>query len=176
MSSAYPGAVDVFPPRHDGPTSVIHAGHINDLQEAVVAIQETLGVDPAGTASSVAERLSTGTSLLVAAETPLSAPRAVTFSDAGSVRYLDAVDPDDVGRLPLVTIQAAAAAGDMVRVVSSGAVPWPMSGLTRGQSLFLGRNGRLMTNQPMSVAYTQIIAYALDADTIFVDPQQPILI
>ncbi|GLY32126.1 hypothetical protein [Kineosporia sp. NBRC 101731] len=174
MVSQYPAAFDAFPVRADGDT--IFAGHVDALQDAVVAIQETLGVNPQGASGSLAERLATGTTLLVTAETPLSAPRAVTFNEAGTVRYLDASDPDDVGRLPLVTIQAAAAAGDFVRVVSQGAVPWPSSGLARGSSLFLGRSGRLMTNQPMNVAYTQIVAYALDADTIYVDPQQPILI
>lgn len=173
--STYPAGVDTFTTHTDGPNSVIYAAHVNALQDAVVAIEETLGANPQGGAGTVADRLAGAQLLTATAETALSSPRAVTFSEAGSVRYLDAADVADVGRLPLVTMQSAAGAGATVNLVGQGPTSWPAGGLTPGDPLFLGRFGTLMRLQPISVAFTQIIAYALDTNSIYVDPQPPIL-
>lgn len=173
MPSQYPDAFDTFPSRSDG--QPIYAAHVQNLQDSVAAIQSTLGLHPEGTSSTVSERLSSGFEFTATADEPLSSPRVVTFSESGFVRYMDASDPADTGVLPLVTVQSASMAGQEVRVVSQGPVAWSSSGLIRGATLFLGRHGTIMSAQPAGMVFSLIVAYALDTDTIFVDPQQPIL-
>lgn len=46
MSSSYPGGLDSFPARSNGPGDTIDASHINALQDAVTAIETALGVNP----------------------------------------------------------------------------------------------------------------------------------
>ena len=56
MSASYPSKVKSFPTRVNY-TEVIDASHPNTLQEEVVAIETTLGVNPQGAYSTVNERL-----------------------------------------------------------------------------------------------------------------------
>lgn len=63
MTTAYPGAVDVFTTR--AAQGVIASSHINDLQDAVAAVQAALGVNPKGSAATVAARIAA-----VEAQTP----------------------------------------------------------------------------------------------------------
>jgi hypothetical protein len=46
MASNYPGGLDTFTARSDGPGQVILAAHINALQDAVAAVEAALGVNP----------------------------------------------------------------------------------------------------------------------------------
>jgi hypothetical protein len=46
MASNYPGGLDTFTARSDGPGQVILAAHINALQDAVTAVETALGVNP----------------------------------------------------------------------------------------------------------------------------------
>jgi hypothetical protein len=55
MASSFPGAIDSFTTKVDGVDDVM-AAHVNDLQDAVVAIQTELGVDPAGSDPDVVTR------------------------------------------------------------------------------------------------------------------------
>lgn len=55
MSTSYPGAVDSFPARSNGQT--IQAAHVQNLQDAVAAIETELGTNPSGAATSVASSL-----------------------------------------------------------------------------------------------------------------------
>lgn len=56
--SLFPGQIDSFTVKKNDPGGdEIRAEHINDLQDSVVAIEETLGTNPQGTFTSVAERL-----------------------------------------------------------------------------------------------------------------------
>jgi len=57
MSVNYPGALDSFVAKQDGPTHKIMAAHINKLQEAVVAVETELGTDPAGSLDNLKARL-----------------------------------------------------------------------------------------------------------------------
>ncbi|GAB3250990.1 hypothetical protein [Kineosporia babensis] len=175
MSTAYPHAVDVFPDRHDGPTSVIRAGHINDLQDAITAVQETLGVNPANGSASVADRLSQMGVIHATADQPLSSPLAVTFTETGHVRPISAFDPADAGQLVMVTWTAAAEAGDEVALITGGSLPWPAGGLTPGQALYLRDAGQLSPLPPIGAAFLQIIAVALEPDLAWVAPQALIL-
>ena len=54
--SDYPGAVDSFATKVDNVDDVL-AAHVNDLQAAVVAVQNELGTDPAGDHATVKARL-----------------------------------------------------------------------------------------------------------------------
>lgn len=55
MASSYPGAIDSFTTKSAGQT--ITAAHVNDMQDAVVAVQTELGTDPAGSEVDVKTRL-----------------------------------------------------------------------------------------------------------------------
>ena len=48
MASSYPGALDSFTAKVDNVDDVL-AAHVNDLQNAVVAVETELGTNPAGT-------------------------------------------------------------------------------------------------------------------------------
>jgi hypothetical protein len=56
MSTNYPGALDSYSDKTDSVDDVM-AADVNNLQDAVVAIQTELGTDPAGTLTDVATRL-----------------------------------------------------------------------------------------------------------------------
>lgn len=45
MPASYPDAIKEFTPKEDG-VDIILAAHINELQEEITAIQQTLGVNP----------------------------------------------------------------------------------------------------------------------------------
>lgn len=66
MASTYPGAFDTFPARV--PNTPVAASHVNALQDAAVAIQATLGINPQGAAASVAARLANAHVLTVTAD------------------------------------------------------------------------------------------------------------
>lgn len=55
--SVYPGQLDLFTEHTDGLQYVILADHINYPQSAVLAIEQTLGINPQGAYPTVAERL-----------------------------------------------------------------------------------------------------------------------
>ena len=69
--SDYPGALDSWTDKTDGVDSYL-AAHINDLQNAVEAVQTELGTDPAGSADDLKTRL------------------AMALSDAGILQFADA--------------------------------------------------------------------------------------
>ena len=69
--SDYPGALDSWTDKTDGVDSYL-AAHINDLQDAVEAVQTELGTDPAGSLTDVTTRL------------------AMSLSDAGILQFADA--------------------------------------------------------------------------------------
>jgi hypothetical protein len=56
MATNYPDAIDTYAAKVDGVTDVM-ASHINDLQDAVEAIETELGTDPAGSFTDVKTRL-----------------------------------------------------------------------------------------------------------------------
>lgn len=63
MSSLYPKYQDVFTVKRneqgDGNGDHVMAEHINDLQDAIISVQETLGTDPQGTSQTVSDRVGT---------------------------------------------------------------------------------------------------------------------
>ena len=52
MSTSYPGALDNYTPKVDG-VDTVAAAHLNDLQDAVRAVEQVLGTNPAGSYASV---------------------------------------------------------------------------------------------------------------------------
>ena len=57
MASSYPGGLDSFTTKEDK-VDLNQASHINDLQNAIVAAQTELGINPAGTRTDLLTRLS----------------------------------------------------------------------------------------------------------------------
>lgn len=56
MASSFPSSLDSYTANTDGVDDVI-AADVNELQEAIVAIETELGTDPAGTETDVSDRL-----------------------------------------------------------------------------------------------------------------------
>lgn len=56
MTTSYPSGIDSYTTKVNG-VDTPDAAHINDLQTAVVSIETELGVDPAGSAATVAARI-----------------------------------------------------------------------------------------------------------------------
>lgn len=56
MSTSYPGALDSYTPKVDG-VDTVSAAHVNDLQDAVEALEAALGTNPASGFSSVGAAL-----------------------------------------------------------------------------------------------------------------------
>lgn len=171
--TVYPAALDHFTRHTDAVGEKVRAAHVNELQAAVEAIQGTLGVNPQGVAPTVAEQVRADYISALPA-TVLSSPRACTYTDAGTVRYLDANEPTDAGRLVLVSTQAAAMLTPIL-FITGGILTWPSNDLTPGHALYLGGEGRLVNTPPVFPAFTQIIATATAPDQIWVAPQPPIL-
>jgi hypothetical protein len=89
VTTAYPTGIDLFTTKVSG--APVGSAHVNDLQDAVEAIQETLGTSPQGAAASVKARIA-------AVET--------TAGAAASSATVTALD----GRVTTVETVAAAAA------------------------------------------------------------------
>lgn len=53
MSTQYPNAIDQFPVHQDNANEKITAAHINDIQDAIVAIEQTVGTTTNGLTSKV---------------------------------------------------------------------------------------------------------------------------
>jgi hypothetical protein len=100
MASTYPGAVDTFPTRADGQT--ITPAMFNDLQNAVIAIQTELGLDPAGSLATVLARLAVS----LAADGDLALTGVSTLTISGGVVTA-------TGNRHLVDTQGAAATDDL---------------------------------------------------------------
>lgn len=58
--SDYPGGIDAFTAKEDGAGHYVFADYFNTLQDAVVAVQTALGVNPQGSYDDVAARLDDG--------------------------------------------------------------------------------------------------------------------
>lgn len=56
MASSYPTALDSFETHADGVEEVIHAQDVNDIGQAVGAVQTVLGINPQGDELTVAAR------------------------------------------------------------------------------------------------------------------------
>lgn len=66
----YPGALDEFPTRLDGPDQWIRAEHLNLTQDAITAIEVTLGIDPQSSFGTVSARIAALEARVNALENP----------------------------------------------------------------------------------------------------------
>lgn len=57
MASSYPQSLDSFETHQDNVAEVIHAEDVNNIGQAVGAVQTVLGINPQGTELTVAARL-----------------------------------------------------------------------------------------------------------------------
>ena len=81
MAALYPGSLDSFTPKTDGPAQKIMAAHVNDLQNSVVAIETELGTDPAGSLVDLKTRLAV---MLTAAGGLIGPERIKTVAKSGA--------------------------------------------------------------------------------------------
>lgn len=90
MASSYPGALDSLtnPVATDPLNNPAHAGQHADANDAIEAIQSTLGINPEGTYSTVAERMDEVDN--AAASAAASASAAATSASVALVAELDA--------------------------------------------------------------------------------------
>lgn len=57
MATNFPSSIDTFPTHIDNNNEKIAANHLNNIQDVIVEIEQTLGTDPNGSANTVKERL-----------------------------------------------------------------------------------------------------------------------
>lgn len=57
MSTSYPSGYDTYSTHQNGVSEIVSASHVNNLQDAVSALEHALGLSPNGTASDVAARV-----------------------------------------------------------------------------------------------------------------------
>jgi hypothetical protein len=106
-----------------------------------------------------------GGSLTIVALTALSGHRAVTAFGG----YASQLDSTALGVLGVIT--QAASAGDVVEVVQSGPIDWPAGNLTPNLPLFLGVEG-MLTQEPPVTGWLRAMGVALDADRVSIEVAQ----
>jgi hypothetical protein len=57
MAASFPSAIKSFITRVDGQGNIIYAQYMNDIQDEIAAIEAELGIDPAGSAATVKDRI-----------------------------------------------------------------------------------------------------------------------
>lgn len=152
MTTAYPGGLDSLKTNINGATdtlqSVPHDAQHNDANAAINAIEATLGTNPQGTYSTVADRLDAGANTLTAGTATTGAPgTAMSFTitgeapnqvlnmtvprgDAGSVTAVAGVAPDAGGNVDLSGVVPLL---DVDGLVSPAQIPSGGLGLVRGR-------------------------------------------
>jgi hypothetical protein len=106
-----------------------------------------------------------GGSLTIVALTALSGHRAVTAFGG----YASQLDSTALGVLGVIT--QSASAGDVVEVVQSGPIDWPAGNLTPNLPLFLGVDG-MLTQEPPITGWLRVMGVALDADRVSIEVTQ----
>jgi hypothetical protein len=137
MASAYPGAIDTFTTKATG--EVVEAAHVNDLQNAIVAVQTELGADPAGSAATVLARLAV--SLAADGDLALTGVSTLTISggsitvtgnrhvvDTESSAASDSLDTINGGAAGLITLLRIANDGRNVVITQAGNILTPTGG------------------------------------------------
>lgn len=108
MTTVYPGTLDSWTDKTDG-VDIYYAAHVNNLQDAVEAIETELGTDPAGTATDLKTRLSKS----LAALGDLQFKAATTLTIASGV-----ITPTQ--NWHLVETQSSAATDDLDTITAMG--------------------------------------------------------
>lgn len=98
--------------------------------------------------------------------------RVVIGNTDGTVRYADATDLTDLGRVLGVT-QTAAADGEPVNVIVRGYYEEPTWTWNTTLPLYVGSNG-LITQTAPTVGFSQIIGFAETPTRIFIRMREPI--
>lgn len=182
MASDYPGALDTFSnptsstPMNDGTTP--HAAQHADANDAIEAIQATLGVDPQGSESTVADRIAAleggggggGGLVLIDSQTGISGASSITFDgvfdstyDAYRIVFVNAKQstPSWVGMQlrKAGTDRTSAYLSEMIDKAGGGS-PGSLSGSTSefrlGTWADLGGGGSIDLYGPYLAAYTAI--------------------
>ena len=107
-----------------------------------------------------------GDATTLIAATTLSGHRVFAVNGDGEAVYAQHTDATALAVQGLST--QSGTAGDELVILKSGAVAWPVDGLTPGLPLFLTTDGQLSHTPPTS-GWIRQIAVAIDADTISID-------
>lgn len=129
MSSNYPGGVDSYVTHSDITGEIIHASTTNDIQDAIVAVETELGVNPSGTFPTVAARLGDVDSRIAGggggggggSTTATGVPTVINVKDATYGVKGDAKDLTDAvisaGTATLTSASAPFASGDVGKLM-----------------------------------------------------------
>lgn len=111
--------------------------------------------------------------LSAVASVALGGGRVVALLADGALDYADSTNPDHI-RLSVGVTVGAATSGDAATVRVVGRIEDGSWSWTPLAPLFVGTNGLLTHVEPASPAFSRIVAVAVNATTIYVDPQPPI--
>lgn len=99
---------------------------------------------------------------------PIAAFQPVALVD-GELFVGDNADETHCNRIVGLALTSATAAGDEIRVQTTGEVTNPGWSFNDGDRLFLGPNGAIITSISPSDTIMVPIGHAIDNDTIFID-------
>lgn len=111
--------------------------------------------------------------LELVAHSAVGGGRVVVIRSDGELEYATQADPDHRWLSVGVTV-GAVAGGDTATVRVRGVLEDPSWSWTPRAALFLGTNGLLTHVEPVSPSFSRIVAVAINATAILVDPQPPI--
>lgn len=108
------------------------------------------------------------------AEDDLGGHRAVVSNEDGSVNYADNTNLDHLGKVLGVTTSAITA-GNEVKIVRGGLINFEGWSWDVDLPVYLATNG-LLTQNPASSGFSQIIGFAESPTGLFVNLREPILL
>lgn len=112
-------------------------------------------------------------SIDLVAAVSLSGQRAITSNGAGKAIYCDNLTPAHAGKF-LGVAQNAALVGDIVHVQTIGLLQDSAFSFTPTGLVYCGANG-VLTQTPPAAGFSNVIGYALLADTLFIFEKSIIL-
>lgn len=108
------------------------------------------------------------------AEDDLGGHRAVVSNEDGTVNYADNTNLDHLGKVLGVTTSAITA-GNEVKIVRGGLINFEGWSWDVDLPVYLATNG-LLTQNPASSGFSQIIGFAESPTGLFVNLREPILL
>lgn len=114
-----------------------------------------------------------GASLDLIASGAIGGHRVCHIQSDGKVEYATNADPTHAFLSVGVSVNAGND-GDTISVITNGTIDEPSWSWTPQASLFLGTNGLLTQTCPSAPAFARIVANAISATLIYVNPSIPI--
>jgi hypothetical protein len=108
------------------------------------------------------------------AEANLGGHRAVVSNEDGTVNYADNTNLDHLGKVLGITTSAVLA-GEEVKIIRGGLIEFEGWSWDTDLPVYLAANG-LLTQNPASVGFSQILGFAESPTGLFVNLREPILL